>query len=52
VERVYQMLLAVGYPPEGIDWIRKHRLPVIAAMAVAAWAFFIALGWLVWVVLT
>jgi hypothetical protein len=46
VERVYQILLAVGYPPEGIDWVRKHRLPVIIAMAIGAWALFIAGGWL------
>lgn len=46
MERIYQMLLAVGYPQEGIDWVRKHRLPVIIGMAIASWALFVALGWL------
>ena len=26
----------------------KNRLVVIAALAIAAWILFIALGWLVW----
>ena len=52
MERVYRMLLAMGYPQESIDWVRQHRLSVIVLMAIAAWAFFIALGWLVWSVLT
>jgi hypothetical protein len=52
MERVYRMLLAVGYPREGVDWIRKHRLAVIIAMAIAAWALFISVGWLIWSALT
>ena len=52
MERVYQLLLAAGYPQEGIDWMRKHKLTVIIAMAIAAWALFIAVGWLIWTVLT
>ena len=48
VERIYQMLLAVGYPDRGIDWLRQHRLATIVAMAIAAWALFIGVGWLIW----
>jgi hypothetical protein len=45
------MLLAIGYPPRGVDWLRQHRLAVIIAMALAAWALFIGLGWLALTVL-
>jgi hypothetical protein len=52
MERVYRILLAVGYPLEGVDWMRRHRLAVIVAMAIAAWALFISIGWLIWSALT
>lgn len=52
VERVYQMLLTAGYPTEGVNWLRRHRLAALIVMAVAAWALFIGAGWLVWSVLT
>ena len=52
VEQIYQLLLAAGYPPRGVDWLRQHRLATIIVAAIAAWAFFIALGWLAWVLLT
>ena len=51
MERIYQMLLAVGYPDRGIDWLRRHRLAAIVAMALAAWALFIGAGWLIWALL-
>ena len=52
MERVYQLLLAAGYPVQGIDWLRRHRLATIVVMAIAAWALFIGLGWLIWWALT
>lgn len=52
MDRIYQFLLTAGYPAEGVDWLRQHRLLVIVGMAVAAWALFIGAGWLVWSVLT
>ena len=52
MERVYRMLLAMGYPQEGIVWMRKHRAAAIIVMAITAWAFFIVLGWLAWSVLS
>ena len=51
MERVYQLLLAVGYPSRGVDWLRQHRLAVIVVMALAAWALFFGTGWLIWAVL-
>jgi uncharacterized membrane protein YdbT with pleckstrin-like domain len=52
MERVYQLLLSAGYPVEAVDWLRRHRTATIAVMAVAAWALFVGLGWLIWIVLT
>ncbi|MFC0009408.1 hypothetical protein [Devosia nitrariae] len=52
LERVYQLLLAAGYPASGVDWLRQHRLTTIVLMAIAAWALFIGLGWLIWLALT
>jgi hypothetical protein len=47
MERLYQMLEAFGYPAEGIDWLRRHRLVVVLGLAAAAWALVIGLVWLV-----
>jgi hypothetical protein len=52
VERIYQLLLTAGYPARGVDWLREHRLATIVVLAVAAWALFIGLGWLIWSALT
>ena len=52
MDSLYRLLTALGYPPEGIDWLRKRRLLVIVLLAIAAWALFIAAGWLVWSTLT
>lgn len=51
MERVYQVLLAVGYPEEAVDWLRQHRMLTIIIMAIAAWGLFIGVGWLAWLVL-
>jgi len=48
LERVYQLLLTAGYPPLGVDWLRRHRLLTIIVAAIAAWGLFILLGWLAW----
>lgn len=48
MDRIYQALLAIGYPDRGVDWLRRHRLATIVVMALAAWALFIGLGWLLW----
>lgn len=52
LERIYQMLLTAGYPMEGVDWLRRHRASLIILLAIASWALFIAIGWLVWSLLT
>lgn len=52
MDRVYQILLDAGYPPRGVDWLRQHRLAIIALLAIASWALFIGAGWLLWSVLT
>jgi hypothetical protein len=52
VDRIYQLLLDAGYPRQGVDWLRQHRLITIVVMALAAWGLFIALGWAVWTILT
>lgn len=52
MERVYQLLLIAGYPAQGVDWLRQHRLSAIVIMAIAAWALFIVVGWLIWSALT
>ena len=48
MEQVYRFLLAVGYAPKGIEWVRKYRLSIIIFMATAAWALIIGVGWLIW----
>ena len=52
VDRIFELLLAAGYPPKGVDWLRQYRLAVIAVLAMAAWALVIGLGFLIWQGLT
>jgi hypothetical protein len=52
LERIYQLLLTAGYPVRGVDWLRRHRLGTIIVLAIASWALFIAIGWMVWSLLT
>ena len=52
MERIYELLLSVGYPVAGVDWMRQHRTATIMLLAIAAWALFIAVGWLVFSMLT
>lgn len=52
MDRIFELLLAAGYPPRGVDWLRQYRLAVIAILAIAAWALFIGLGLLIWQGLT
>lgn len=46
MERIYRLLQAYGYPPDGIDWLRQRSLPVILFLAACAWALVIGLIWL------
>lgn len=46
MERIYRLLQAYGYPPEGIDWLRQRRFRVIVVLAAGAWALVIGLIWL------
>jgi hypothetical protein len=46
MDRVYNVLLSLGYPREGIDWLRRHRLATILVLAAIAWAPVIAVFWL------
>ena len=52
LERIYQLLLTVGYPASGVDWLRRRRLLTISILAICSWALFIGLGWLLWSLLT
>lgn len=45
MERIYKLLLAAGYPTDGVDWLRRRRLLTICVLAVASWALFIGIGW-------
>jgi hypothetical protein len=47
MDRVYNVLLSLGYPREGIDWLRRHRLLTITVLAALAWLPVIALVWFV-----
>ena len=46
LERVYRILLAVGYPDAGIDWLRRHRLATIVLLAGLSWIVLLVGGWL------
>ncbi|WIJ23925.1 hypothetical protein [Devosia sp. RR2S18] len=48
LERLYEVLRRWGYPEQGLDWLRRHRLPIIVAMALLSWALFVGVGWLIW----
>lgn len=52
LERIYQLLLTAGYPVQGVDWLRRHRLATIIVLAIAAWMLFIGIGWVAWSLLT
>lgn len=52
METLFQILTRVGYPPEGVDWLRQRRGLTIVILALAAWALFIAVGWMIWSILT
>ena len=52
LERAYQLLLDAGYPRQGVDWLRQHRLAIIVLLTLGAWGLFIGAGWLIWLVLT
>ncbi|MBD8064829.1 hypothetical protein IC608_04985 [Devosia sp. PTR5] len=46
MDRIYDWLLAAGYPREGVDWIRRHRLLVLVALAILAWLPVVLIVWL------
>ena len=52
LERAYQLLLDAGYPRQGVDWLRQHRLAIIVLLTLGAWGLFIGAGWLIWLMLT
>jgi hypothetical protein len=37
--QLYERLRTLGYPKAGIDWMQRHRLSVVVALAVACWVF-------------
>jgi hypothetical protein len=43
LERFYRRLEAWGYPQTGTDWLRRHRLGVIVALAILSWILAIVL---------
>lgn len=47
MQRIYDWLIATGYPERGVDWIRRRRLPIIIGLAVLSWALVLGAGWLV-----
>ncbi|MCS6759481.1 MAG: hypothetical protein MO852_11270 [Candidatus Devosia euplotis] len=47
MEQVYGWLAVMGYSPQGLDWVRRHRLATILLLAALAWLPFLLLGWLV-----
>jgi hypothetical protein len=47
MDRVYNVLLSLGYPRAGIDWLRRHRLLTILVLAALSWLPVIALVWFV-----
>jgi len=46
MDRIYELLLSVGYPRAGIDWLKRHRLLTIAVLAALAWLPVIVAIWL------
>jgi hypothetical protein len=40
--QLFQSVMSRGYPRAGIDWIKRHRLPLILIAAVACWALLLA----------
>ena len=47
MQRAFGWLIAMGYPRQGVDWVRRRRLPVIVALACLSWLLLIGLGWAV-----
>ncbi|WP_332687214.1 hypothetical protein [Devosia sp.] len=45
LDQLYERLLTFGYPRAGIDWLKRHRLPVILVLAFVCWALLLALIW-------
>jgi hypothetical protein len=52
MDRVYELLIAVGYPAQGVDWLRRNRASLIILLAIASWMLFIGIGWLLWSLLS
>jgi len=46
MERLYDWLISAGYPREGVDWLRRHRLAVIVMLAALAWVPVLVALWL------
>ena len=46
MERVFNWVLAAGYPKAGVDWLRQRRLLILIVLGTLSWMLFIALGWL------
>jgi ABC-type transport system involved in multi-copper enzyme maturation permease subunit len=51
LDRIFEVLLSFGYPPKGVDWLRRHRTYTIMVLALLSWALFIGLGYLLWTAL-
>jgi hypothetical protein len=44
MEGVFQLLLRLGYPREGVEYLRRFRLPIIVFLAILAWLGAILIG--------
>jgi hypothetical protein len=52
MERLIELLEAMGYPEEGISWLRRHRLLIIIGLAGLSWLVVGILAWAVWVLVS
>jgi hypothetical protein len=51
MEGVFRLLLRLGYPTKGVDYLRRFRAPTVVSLAILAWLatvlFILGTIWLV-----
>lgn len=47
MNRVYDLLVSLGYPKGKVDLLHRHRALLIIVLALLAWVPVIAVGWLI-----